>query len=61
MEDNKPKTPVEKLQNSKLVPTDGYQICTVIELMKQIILDQDKRITELELTVDTLHRQLDRK
>ena len=56
-----PKTPIQKLED-RVLNLDTYaEDSDAISLMKDIIINQDKRIIDLELTVDTLQRQIDRK
>jgi hypothetical protein len=62
MEDNKPKTPIETLEALFLRSSnEPVSVDAVVLLMKDIIISQENRIIDLELTVDTLQRQLDRK
>ena len=56
-----PKTPIQKLESRVLNLETYAEDSDAISLMKDIIINQDKRIIDLELTVDTLKRQIDRK
>lgn len=63
MENKKEKTPIEQLESfTDLSFFDGtVSQGGILLTMKKIILDQNKRIEDLELTIDTIQRQLDSK